>query len=137
MRVRNTPKRSRCGAAVAELALVLPIFIMLVMGQIESARLGMVAQLLTNAARDACRVAAIQGSTAANVESQISGDLAGAGLSMPPVSYTVTSGFDTASFGTPITVKISVNYRDVSWLPSPYFLKTAVVTGTATMIKEG
>src|SRR4051812_31810099 len=50
MRLRSKSRR-RVGAVVVEMAVVLPIFIGLVMGQIESSRLGMVAQLLTTAAR--------------------------------------------------------------------------------------
>ena len=139
MRLASTKKRRerRRGAAAVEMALILPIFLGLVLAQLESSRLGMVAQLLTTAARDACRIAVIQGATSTDVSNQISGDLAGSNLSVPPVSYTITQGFDTATFGTPITVTLSVPYSQVGWFPTPYYLKTATVVGSATMIKEG
>lgn len=124
---------------MAELALILPVFVMLVMGQIESARLGMVAQLLTNAARDACRVAAMNNpnATTSDIQSQVATDLNNTGISMSSVTVNTTANFNTAAYQTPITVTVSVPFSAVSWFPTPYFLKTAVVTGTATMIKEG
>lgn len=137
MLVRRRKRERRSGTAAVELALILPIFLGLIFAQLESSRLGMVAQLLTTAARDACRVAVIKGSTSSQVSNQIGSDLVGSGLTMPPVSYSITQGFDTAAFGTPITVTLSVPYSQVGWLPAPYYLKTATVVGVATMIKEG
>ena len=137
MHLRQKRRGRRAGAAAVEMALILPMFLGLIFAQLESSRLGMVAQLLTTAARDACRVAVIKGSTSTQVSNQINTDLAGSGLAVPPVTYSITQGFDTASFGTAITVTLSVPYSQVSWLPTPYYLKTATVVGIATMIKEG
>ena len=38
--------------------------------------------------------------------------------------------------GTPITISFDVPYSQVSWLPTPYYLKTAHITVSATMNRE-
>jgi len=53
----------RRGAAIVEMAVVLPLFVLLVFGMIEFGRALMVSQLLTNAAREAARVAVSNGAT--------------------------------------------------------------------------
>jgi Flp pilus assembly protein TadG len=56
-------RRSRCGAVAAEAAIVLPIFILAIIGIIEFGRAIMVQQILTNAAREGARRAIVQGAT--------------------------------------------------------------------------
>jgi hypothetical protein len=60
--------------------------------------------------------------------------LAGSGINVGTV--TPTAGWETATTGTPITVTFSVPYSQVSWLPTPWYLKTATVTASATMNRE-
>ena len=61
--VANRRTRVRWGGAVLEMAVVAPLFVFFIFGQIESARLGMVAQVLATAAREGCRAAVINGNT--------------------------------------------------------------------------
>ncbi len=61
----------RRGAAAVELAIVLPIFFMVVMGIVEFGRAMMVGQLVTNAARHGAREAAIDGSTNSSVTATV------------------------------------------------------------------
>ena len=61
MRPRREPRRR--GASAVEMAVIAPVFLTLVLGIIESSRLGMVSQLLTTAVREGCRVAVINGMT--------------------------------------------------------------------------
>ena len=133
MRLRRAGRRCR-GTSAVEMALVAPLLIALIMGQLESSRLGMVAQLLTTAAREGCRVAVINGNTQAKVQTRVNAVLAGSGISVGTV--TPTSGWATANTGEPITITFSVPYSQVSWLPTPYYLKTATVTASATMNRE-
>ncbi len=73
--LRRSSNRSsaprRCGAVTVELALVLPIFLMLVFGIIEFGRGFMVGQLVTNAAREGARRAIVDGSTNSDVSTFI------------------------------------------------------------------
>jgi Flp pilus assembly protein TadG len=120
------------------MAMIAPVFLMLVLGQLEMSRLGMVSQLLTTAAREGCRVAVVQGATQDRVNSRITAVLAGSGISVGTVTPTCTSGYtwNTAPGGTPITVSLSIPYSRVSWLGTPYFLRNATVSASATLSSE-
>lgn len=120
------------------MAFVAPFFVAMILGQIESSRLGMVAQLLTTAARDGCRVAVVPGSTVTDVRTRISAVLTGSGISVGTVTPTCPSPYtwDSAPGGTPITVSLSVPYKSVSWLGTPFFLKNANVSASATLSSE-
>ena len=136
---RNPGKgRSRSGASAVEMALIMPVFVMLVLGQIETSRLGMVSQMMTTAARDGCRVAVIDGSTLGDVETRVNSILNPLGIT--PTSFTVSctgaTTWNQAPMGTPVTVSLSVPYTQVSLLGSPFFLKDAVISGTATLSSE-
>jgi hypothetical protein len=117
------------------MAMILPVFLALVLGQIESMRLGMVAQLMTTAAREGCRVAVIPGRTQSDVTQRVGEVLEGSGIRLQ--SFAVTpSNWTTAPGGTSITVSLRVPYSNVSWLPVPRYLKTAVVAASATLSSE-
>lgn len=60
-------RHNRKGAALVEMALVLPLFAMIVLGIVEFGRALMVGQLLTTAARDGTRLAVVDGSSNAEV----------------------------------------------------------------------
>lgn len=132
-RQRRTPRRR--GSAVVEMAMILPLFLALVLGQIESMRLGMVAQLLQTAAREGCRVAVVNGRSQADVQARVNAVLDGSGISVGAVAPT-PSNWVAAPGGTAITVRLSVPYRNVSWLPVPYYLDGASVVASATMSSE-
>jgi Flp pilus assembly protein TadG len=135
MRARRETTRKRRGGVAVEMAVIAPVFISMIFGQIESSRLGMVAQLLSTAAREGARVAVINGKTQSDVQTRITTVLAGSGISVGTVNPTPT-GWDTSSNGTAITVSLSVPYSQVSWLPTPYYLNTATVAASATMNSE-
>lgn len=137
MRLRNRT-RARRGASAVEMALIAPIFVTLVLGQIETSRLGMVSQLLTTAAREGCRVAVLPGKVQSDVQARVNSVLAGSGIPVGTVTPTCPSPglWESCPAGTPITVNLSVSYRSVSWLGTPFFLKNARVTASATMSSE-
>lgn len=129
----------RSGVSAVEMAVVAPIFIALVMGQIEMSRLGMVAQLLTTAAREGCRVAVVPGSTQTDVQNRVQAVLSGSGIPVGTVTPTCPSPYscDTAPAGWPITVSLSVPYRQVSWLGTPFYLgNNTNVSASATLSSE-
>jgi Flp pilus assembly protein TadG len=136
--MKRYSKQSRRGASAVEMAFIAPVFLSLTMGIIESSRLGMVAQMLTTAAREGCRVAVIQGMTEADVQNRIDAVLNGSGISVGTVTPTCPSPYTwtSAPSGTPITVSMSVPFSRVSWLPTPFFLSGAQVSCSATMSSE-
>jgi Flp pilus assembly protein TadG len=120
------------------MAMVAPIFVALLLGMIEAARLGMVAQLLTTAAREGCRVAVLDGMTQTDVQNRINSVLNGSGISVGTVTPTCSSPYTwtTAPSGTAITVSFSVPYSQVSWLKLSGFLNGATINASATMSSE-
>ena len=63
--------QKRRGAALVEMALVLPIFVTVVLGIVEFGRAMMVAQMCTNAAREGVRLAVLDSSTNAEVDQAV------------------------------------------------------------------
>jgi Flp pilus assembly protein TadG len=128
----------RRGASAVEMALVAPVLITLLLGMIEAARLGMVAQLLTTAAREGCRVAVLDGMTQADVQDRITTVLSGSGISVGTVTPTCASPYTwtAAPSGTAITVSLSVPYSHVTWLKISGFFDRATISASATMSSE-
>ncbi len=137
MQMRCRPDRSK-GASAVEMAFVAPVFVALMMGQLESSRFGMASQLLTTAAREGCRVAVVPGHTETDVQNRINAVLSGSGISVGTVTPTAPSPYSwtSAPQGTAITVSLSVPYSQVSWLGVPFFLNGATVSASATMSSE-
>ena len=131
-------KGNRRGASAVEMAFIAPVFITLIMGTIESSRLGMVAQLLTTAAREGCRVAVVSGMTETDVQNRVNAVLSGSGVAVGTVTPTCPGPYswDSSPSGTAITVSLSVPYSQVSWLPTSFFFQGAVITSSATMSSE-
>ena len=122
------------GAAVVELAVVLPLLLTLVFGIIEFGWIFMVRETLVNASREGCRVAVLQGSTQQDVTDQVAASMAGAGLS----NYTVQITSSTASDPTE-TVKVLMPYAEVSLLAGYFFGGSTDfnLSATTVMRKEG
>jgi hypothetical protein len=118
------------------LALVLPLFISLILGTIEATRLGMVSQLLHVAARDGCRTAVQEGQSLEAVKARIGAVLAGSGIT-PTVEVSSPAGdWKTARSPSPISVRLSVPFDEVSWLGDPFAFGGTSVVASATMCSE-
>jgi Flp pilus assembly protein TadG len=130
-------QKERRGVAAVEMALLLPVFLTLVLGVLEATRLGTASQVLTNAARDACRVAVLPGSTSDDVQQRVNDVLSEAGITAPTVIPS-PSNWETAAQGTAITVTIEVPFEDLSWLNNPFTkdLFNITVAGSATMSSQ-
>lgn len=120
---------------MVEMAAVLPLLLMMVFGMIESARLASVAQLVQNAAREGCRVAAMPGKTQADVQSRVQAVLNGSGVSIASVVPS-PSGWATSARGTAIKLALSVPYSQVGWLGTASMFKDATVRAEAIMCSE-
>jgi Flp pilus assembly protein TadG len=136
-RMETTQSRRRArararGATVVEMAIVAPLLLSILFGIIEFGWVFMVRQTMTTAAREGCRVAALQGSTEQDILDRVSGYMQPAGLS----GYEVTTTRATPDDPTE-TVRITIPYADVSLLGG-YFGPTDFNLGaTCSMRKEG
>lgn len=120
---------------MVEFAIVAPLFFLLVFGMIEYGRMVMVQQIITNASREGARSAVLDGATATEVQNEVDefleqSSIAGADVTVTP------SDPSTAAFGDPITVTVSIDFVDVSWLPSPMYLGGQEMSATTSMRRE-
>jgi Flp pilus assembly protein TadG len=111
---------------------------MLVLGLVEFGRCLMVQHLLSNAARQGCRVAVIEGKTTADVNSTVTNLLSGQGISGATTTVQVngaTADAYTAGPGDKINVSVSISSSATSWVPqAQYCLGT--ITGTCSLRRE-
>src|ERR1700730_5843435 len=136
MRIQQRTKRQ--AAHVAELAVVSPILIMIILGIIEIGSGLMVVHLLNNAAQAGCRSGIVEGQSTANIKSVVVNALTSAGVSGETATVQVNDGSTDASSavaGDEITVLVSVPISSVSWVPGVKFLSGSL-QGQYTMRRE-
>ena len=139
-RLRKRVGNQRRGTATIEMALVAPVIFLMVFGAIEFARMMMVRQSLTNAAREGCRKAClITTQNSDDADSVIRGTLKGVilnSMNSETLVITMTPSFTEApALGTEITAVVEVDCADVSWLP-PFFTAGAKIRSSCTMTRE-
>ena len=127
--------RKKRGAAAVEMALVAPLFFLIVFGIIEFGRCVMVQQLLTNASREGVRRAVLDGTTTADVQQTVSNFLTSAHISGATTTVNPDPPSSAAS-GAAVSVTVAVDFQDVSWLPAPLYLGSATMTATSVMRRE-
>lgn len=128
-------KANRRGAALVEFALVAPIFLACVVGSIEIGRAIMVQESLTNASREGVRVGILDGALSTDVTTAVNNYLSGVSITGASTTVTPTDP-GTQPVGTQVTVSVSVPYSNVSWVPSPWFLKNQTLTATSSMARQ-
>jgi Flp pilus assembly protein TadG len=137
----------RRAAALVEMAMVLPIFVTVTLGIVEFGRAMMVAQLVTNAAREGARLGALDGTTNAEVTQAVTEFLqASTSVAAGDVTVVITV---TAAPGNPnpnnqvanatvrdaVNVQVQIPFNKVSFLDGDY-LDNANLVGNATMRHE-
>ena len=137
----------RSGAAVIEMAMVMPIFCMLVLGIVEFGRGFMVCQLLNDAAREGARSAILTGSTNAAVTANAKAfmvDTVKCAAYNVTVTITITEATGNAAAANNLAsahkrdlckVKVSVLFSKVSFIPGNY-LTTSTLAGMSAMRHE-
>jgi Flp pilus assembly protein TadG len=134
---RRGPRGPR-GTALVEMAIVLLLLMLLTLGAIEYGWMFLKQEQLTNAARQASRLASTPDATTAQVTSQITTAMSSYGMGSTGYTTTLTpTNIGTATRGQTVTVKISVAYNKVgitnfSLLPMP-----TTLSATLSMEKEG
>ncbi|MGB6045558.1 MAG: TadE/TadG family type IV pilus assembly protein [Pirellulales bacterium] len=131
--------RSRCshrrGAVAVEFAVISPLVFLLIFGSIEFGRGMMVVHTMEEAVRTGCRMAIVDGATTSEVETAVQTLLHSNGVT----AYTLTISPALASVcqWDPVTVSVTVNYGNVSWLPSLMYLGGKTFTAACTLPMEG
>jgi hypothetical protein len=112
----------RQGTAVVEFALVVPLFVILILGILEVGRALMVQQVLINASREGARGALIEEATIDSVKDVVVAFFEIVSVPIDRNAIIVTPDPALAVNGTPITVSVSVAYQDVQWLSRMHHL---------------
>lgn len=134
-RRRRPAIEDRRGAAMVEFAIIAPLFFMMVLGCIEISRALMVQQVLVNASRVGAREATTLTGSASSAVTAASDYASGAAV--VGVAVAVSPDPAAASPGDLITVELSVDFLDVSWSPSPWFMTGQTLRASSVMRKEG
>jgi len=132
---------------MVETALVLPIFFMIILGIVEFGRAMMVAQLLTNGAREGARLASMPNATNADVEDAVL-DFVETSVGVPrnkvAVTITVTPATGNPNPGNVLAntnrrdlcnVLVDVRFSDVDYMPGEY-LGDRKLIGQCAMRRE-
>jgi Flp pilus assembly protein TadG len=118
---------------------VAPVFFLLVFGMIEFGRMVMVQQIITNASREGARLAVLDApegvSKHTEVLNAVRDYLASAGITGATVETTPYEPSDAAC-GDPVTVKVTIGFDSVSWIPTPIFLSGKNLVATTVMRRE-
>ena len=126
---------SRRGAAAVELAVVTPVLLILVLGIIESGQAISVRQSMLDAARGACRLATLENVTNQQALDQIDAAMSTARISQFSATVSPTP-LTSANKGDLVSVQISANFNDVSWLPIPNYFAGLTLTGACSLPHE-
>ena len=137
--LRSLTQRSgswRRGAAAAEFAVVVPVFLTLTVGCIELGRAIVVQQLLTNASREGGRIAGYDTTTSTStVTAAVNNYLSNVNISGATTTVS-PSPPSAASDGQQISVTVSISFNSVSWLPRPFFLGGQTLQATSVMCRQ-
>ena len=123
-----------------EFSIVIPVFILMILGIMEFGRGFMVIHLLTDAARKGCRSAAVLGSSTATITSTIndiltSGSIPGSATTITVKVNTVIADASSAKSGDRIQVIVSVPASQVNFVSALSYL-TGNLSGQYTMNRE-
>ena len=122
--IRTINNGGRKGVAAVEFAFVAPVFFLLVLGFVETGRMLMIQQSLTNGAREGCRMAVMGTTTSSSsVDSAVRDYLQSVtSKANNPAKLRVTAPTNLANCpsGTSLKVGVEVNYADVTWVPLGY-----------------
>jgi Flp pilus assembly protein TadG len=147
MTIRRTGPCSRRGVVVVETAVIIGLVLTVVLGIFEYARLLMDWSLLNNAAREGCRYALVNNTSAgltSSVQSIVTNYMTGETSSFSNFTVSVTGthgGVATAVSnlgpGDPITVTVSGTYKFLNIVPLVKMPTSFTIQSAVTMLCEG
>ncbi len=123
---------ARRGAHIVEMALVLPILIMIVFGIIEFSRANQIRQTVKQAAYEGARVGITMDATVASVQAQANSVLTGVGITGGTVTVSPNPITSTTPF---VTVTVSASATANGWFMK-YFTAGQPITAAVTLESE-
>ncbi len=136
--MENILNHGKRGAAIVEMALVLPLLIALTFGLIEYGWLFLKAEQMSDAARQGARVAILPTGTNALATAAIANQMQLDGLGASGYTVAFTPGdVSTPASGSTITVTVTVPYPNIELVGIPLVPVPPTLTATVSMAKEG
>jgi Flp pilus assembly protein TadG len=134
-RRRPRHSRRRGGAALVELAIVMPILCLLTLGLMEYGWVFLKVSQVNQAARQGVRTAVRPDATTENVKAAVAAMMLQAGIKS--ADYTLTYTDIAVNVGQPVTVHVSVNYNKITLTGTGLVPLPDKIQGRGTMSKEG
>jgi Flp pilus assembly protein TadG len=134
--MRLTKRQSRSGAAMVEMAIVLPVLLILTLGLMEYGWVFVKVSQINQAARHGVRTAVRPGSTEQNVQDAVSAMML-SDVGLQSNQYTLTYTSIEVAVGQPVTVQINVDYSLLSLTGTGLLPVPDQLQGRGTMVKEG
>ena len=128
-------RRNRRGATTVEMAIVLIPLVILIIGFVEIGCAVMTMHRLEEAARIGCRQSIISDATTESVTAEVDHLLNFVGITEYELEIE-PADLASAPRWSPITVSISVDLEDVSWMPVPSYLQSISFDSSCTLPKE-
>jgi Flp pilus assembly protein TadG len=148
LRTSRQSRWRRRGVSVVEMAILLPMILLILLGMIEYGWCFLKQEQILNTARQAARMGALVNATTAQVNNEITSMMTSYGMTNAQGNtvYTATLNpgtVETIPKGQTLTVTIKVTYSKVAINDSNSSLAPISlpmpnqITGTVTMVKEG
>jgi Flp pilus assembly protein TadG len=139
--IRRISASRRRAVAAVEFAIVLPFLLLLVTGTFEVARGIIVRQVLTDAARKACRAGALPARANSDITNDVNDVLADNAIPTSAATITILVNgqpvdASTAQNGDKLSVKVSVPFNKVTWTPLFFFTNSSVESETLVMMRQ-
>ena len=135
---RSPQRRESSGVVTVELALTVPILLLLTFGLIEYGWMFLKSQELANAVRRGARVAFRADATTSDVVASIDEMMNAADLGGSGYQVTITpSDVCSAASGDVVTVGISLPYENVTLVNTPIIPTPSALQASTSMAKEG
>lgn len=115
--------------------MVAPFIFLFVFAGLEFGRAMMAFHSVESAAMEGCRKGTLSGTTVEDVEARVALAMSAAGIA----DYTVTvepESLNDLEEMSPVTVTVTTNYSDISWLPMPSFMDGINLIGACTLPRE-
>lgn len=125
---------ARRGIAVVELAILLPVFILILFATIEACTMIYLQQTLKIAAHEGVRAAVVPGSTVTNATNTALSFLMQRSVNDATITIT-PNNYTALPYGTVLQVQVSAPCNSNCIFP-PTFYTGRTVTGVSTMMKE-
>jgi Flp pilus assembly protein TadG len=135
-------RQKRKGAAVVEFALAAPLLATLVVGMFEVSRGIMVKQVLSDAARKACRTGIQPNKANTDITSEVNNILSDNNISSSGATITILvngSAVDasTAQQNDQISVQVSIPVSKIYWAGTIFLPASAITSEAVVMMRQG